>query len=207
MLRKFALPSSAISVTVFSWTVTAGAGALGEELMKVDGLNAIIKSQYHASLAMLREAIELCDDRMWLDTKHVNACWQVAYHTLFFTQLYLGSGPNSFRGWAGHQAAVQHPDGMAGPADPNSSLPLIPKPYPKAQTLEYWSVVDSMVDEAIDSMDLAGPDSGFWWYKVSKFEHQLINIRHVQHGAAQLADRVRAEFNVGVRWVGSVPGA
>jgi hypothetical protein len=31
----------------------------------------------------------------------------------------------------------------------------------------------------------------------------VVNLRHIQHGAAQLADRVRATADVGVQWAGS----
>ena len=64
-----------------------------------------------------------------------------------------------------------------------------------------------MADRAIDALDLASPESGFSWYKVAKLEHQLINIRHVQHHAAQLADRLRAAADVGTRWVSAGPKA
>ncbi|MHC4470712.1 MAG: hypothetical protein ACYS99_07085 [Planctomycetota bacterium] len=50
---------------------------------------AVVKSQYHAALAALREAIELCPDPVWLDSAHHNPYWQIAYHTLFYTHLYL----------------------------------------------------------------------------------------------------------------------
>ena len=33
-------------------------------------------------------------------------------------------------------------------------------------------------------------------------EHQLVNLRHIQHHAAQLADRLRTARDHGVRWVG-----
>ncbi len=49
----------------------------------------VLKSQYHASLGMLREAIERCPADLWFDTSPTNAFWQVAYHALFFTHLYL----------------------------------------------------------------------------------------------------------------------
>ena len=52
-------------------------------------LRTVLKSQYHASLAMLREAIERCPPEEWLSTKHKNAFWQVSYHALFFAHLYL----------------------------------------------------------------------------------------------------------------------
>ena len=66
---------------------------------------------------------------------------------------------------------------------------------------EYWQIVDDMVEPCLQQMDITSPESGFHWYKVSKLEHQIINIRHTQHHAAQLADRLRVGANVGVDWV------
>ena len=60
-----------------------------------------------------------------------------------------------------------------------------------------------MVEAAVDRLDLDAADCGFCWYQVSKLEHQLINIRHIQHHTAQLTDRLRSVSNVGVAWVGS----
>jgi hypothetical protein len=170
-------------------------------------LRAALKSQYHAALAMLRESIERCPEDVWLSDEHKNAFWQIAYHTLYFTHLYLQPRLETFRPWEGHQAGVQHEDGIAGRADPTSQLPLIPEPYTKRQALAYWDHLDEMVDSAVDALDLDSPESGFYWYGISKLEHQLVNLRHVQHHLAQLADRLRAASGVGIRWVGSRPGA
>jgi hypothetical protein len=166
-------------------------------------LRLILKSQYHAGLAMLREAIERCPDDAWLSTQQRNAFWQIAYHALFYTHLYLQSGESAFRPWAEHQSANQNPDGIASRPKPGSTLPLIPEPYTRAQALAYWDVCDQMVDSAVDALDLHSPQSGFPWYKMSKLEHQLVNLRHLQHHAAQLADRLRAALDVGIRWVGA----
>ena len=166
-------------------------------------LRASLKSQYHAGLAMLHEAIGKCPDDLWTSAEHKNAFWQVAYHTLFFTHLYLAPRVQAFRPWKGHRGNVQHEDGIAGPADPKSTLPLIPEVYAKADVLAYWTVVDELVDGAVDALDLASPESGFHWYPISKLEHQLVNLRHLQHHTAQLADRLRTAQDVGVRWVGS----
>src|SRR5262245_29337943 len=94
-------------------------------------LRGMFKSQYHAALAMLRETIEQCPEDLWLSALDTNAFWQVAYHTLFFTHLYLMENESSFEGWAGHQADVQNQDGIGGPPDPRSQLPVIPRPYTK----------------------------------------------------------------------------
>jgi hypothetical protein len=41
---------------------------------------------------------------------------------------------------------------------------------------------------------------------VSKLEHQLVSIRHLQHHTAQLADRVRTRVGIGIDWVGHGDG-
>jgi len=166
-------------------------------------LRLILKSQYHAGLAMLREAIERCPDDIWLSTQPRNAYWQVAYHALYFTHFYLQKDHQAFHPWAEHQSAVQNPDGIPGPPEPGSTLPLIPEPYTRTQALACWDVCDQVVDSAVDALDLASPESGFPWYKMSKLEHQLVNLRHLQHHAAQLADRLRAALDTGVRWIGA----
>jgi hypothetical protein len=166
-------------------------------------VRAALKSQYHAALGMLRQTIEQCPDDLWLSTEHKNAYWQVAYHVLYFAHLYLMPDEAGFRPWKGHQSDVQHPDGIPGRADPNSSLPLIPKPYTKSQVLAYWSICDETVDPALDTLDLNSADSGFSWYKMPKLEHQIVNIRHIQHHTAQLADRLRFATDTGTRWIGA----
>lgn len=164
-------------------------------------VRSALKSQYHAGLVMLRDAVERCPDSLWTSDRRVNAFWQVAYHALYFTHLYLQPHEAAFRAWGGHRSDVQHEDAIAGPADPDSDLPLVPPPYTKREVLAYCTELDAMVDDAVDALDLHSTDSGFWWYPVSKLEHQIINIRHLHHHMAQLADRLRAGTGTGVAWV------
>jgi hypothetical protein len=166
----------------------------------LDALRTALKRQYRAALAMLRDAVDRCPDAVWADPTPTNAFWQVAYHTVYFTHLYLQPDEATFRPWAGHQGDVQHEDGIAGPADPASPLPLLPPPYGKAQVLAYLDHVDASVD-GVDALDLTAAASGFSWYSMGKLEHQFVNLRHVQHHVGQLADRVRAATGEGVPWV------
>jgi hypothetical protein len=175
-----------------------------EETAKAtDLLRAVLKSQYHAALAMLRQAIDKCPEDLWYSNDQINAFWQTAYHTLYFAHLYLQINEGAFKPWKHHQSNVQHEDAQAGPPDPNSTLPLIPKPYTREQVLDYWTFCDGIVDDAVDALDLLSPESGFHWYKVTKLEHQIINIRHTQLGAAQLASRLRTKLNIGLDWIGT----
>ncbi len=161
-----------------------------------------LKSQYHASLEMFKEAIEKCPDELWLDNQSINAFWQVAYHALFYVHMYLQPDLESFKPWAEHQSKVQYQNGFAGPANEGNQLPLIPEPYSKAQVLKFLSICNNMVDAALDSFDLLESKSGFPWYTCTKLEHQIISIRHLQHHAAQLGDRLRNANGVGLTWWG-----
>ena len=62
-----------------------------------------------------------------------------------------------------------------------------------------------MVGGAVDALDLKSKSSGFYWYRLSKLEHQLVNFRHLQHQTVQLTDRLRAAEDFGTRWVGGRP--
>jgi hypothetical protein len=62
-----------------------------------------------------------------------------------------------------------------------------------------------MVDGRVDKLDLESPQSGFSWYQMSKLEHQFVNLRHIQHHAAQLADRLRSAADIGIKWVSGCP--
>lgn len=171
--------------------------------IQTDRMRDILKSQYHASLAMLRETIERCPDDVWLSGEHKNNFWQIAYHALFFSHVYLQPNEAAFQRWERHQRNVQNEDAFAIEEDPNSNLPLLPKPYTKAEVLEYWNFCDQMIDRAVDALDLQSLESGFHWYRFSKLEHQIMNIRHLEHHTAQLADRLRSANGTSIRWVGS----
>ncbi len=164
-------------------------------------LRTALKSQLHAALAMLKEAIELCPEGLWEDTTPTNAFWQVAHHTLFMTHMNLIEDEADFQPWE-HQRRAQYPDGLPGPADPASPLPLITTPDTREEALAYWQYCDDLVDTGVDAIDLGRADSGSPRYpEMSKLEYLLNSLRHVQHHTGQLADRVRAAEGLGVGWV------
>ena len=105
---------------------------------------------------------------------------------------------SAFVPWAQHR-----PDYHRLLADADAARGLVPYTPPELAT--YASLCDGMIDDAIDRMDLAAPESGFPWYRMSKLEHQLVNLRHIQHHTGQLADRLRQSAGHGMRWVGSRP--
>lgn len=57
----------------------------------------LLQSQYLAALAMLEEAVQKCPAPIWDDTQDKNCFWRVAFHTLFYTHLYLQPDEAAYR--------------------------------------------------------------------------------------------------------------
>src|SRR5271165_7110108 len=164
-------------------------------------VRSALKSQYHATLKTLREAIEKSPDAMWNDTADGLApFWRVAYHTLFYTHFYLQQKQEGFTPWARHRDEAQF---MSSVPSENPRPPKRCEPFTRDDLLEYWRVCDDMIDAGVDALDLSAPESGFPWYKMPKLEHQIVNIRHIQHHAAILSSRLRRSAGIEVDWVDS----
>lgn len=175
-----------------------------KEVVSVGTLRALLLGQYRAGYAMLKEAVGRFPADAWWGDGHDNAPWQIAYHVLYYTHLYLQPRLEDFQPWPGHQAEAAYEDGIAGEPVDGSDVPLIPEPYSQEQVLAYLAWCEGRLDGWLDALDLTSAESGFRWYPLSKLEHQVINVRHLHHHMAQLADRLRAAGGGGVRWVSTV---
>jgi hypothetical protein len=163
-------------------------------------IQAALRSQYHAALKTLREAIEKCPDGMWNDPADGSPpFWRVAYHTLFFAHLYLQPNEEAFTPWHRHREEAQY---IASVPREGNRPPRPCEPFTRAELLEYCNVCDGMVDSCVEALDLSAPQCGFPWYKMPTLEHQIVNIRHIQHHAAILASRLRRSAGIAVSWVG-----
>ena len=159
--------------------------------------NALI-SQYDASLRNLAGAIEACPEERWNDPEDSNRFWHLAYHVLFFTDLYMTRVEEEYKPWSeGRREAV--PLGE-DPFDPEAKFDEGDS-YTREQLLTYLEQIRTRLDIEIPTHDLSGP-SGFSWLPMSRLEAHIYNIRHTQHHGAQLVDRLREREGVGVRWVG-----
>jgi hypothetical protein len=150
----------------------------------------IIQSQYLATLAMLKQAIEKCPDAMWNDPADKNRFWHVAYHALFYTHLYLQPTEQDFRPWPKQRKA--------------HDLSQTANPYSKAEILEYLALCQQQVAELVPQLNLDA-ESGFDWLPFNKAELQIYNIRHLQQHAGELMERLGARAGLDVDWVDQQP--
>jgi len=160
--------------------------------------HAIICSQYRAALAMVEQAIQKCPDALWDAAEDKTKFWHVAYHALFYTQLYLQDTEKDFRPWAKYRKEYHFIGQLPWPPH---RAPNIGEPYAKADILEYVEFCRELVDQRVPQTDLAAP-SGFEWLPMTKFELQIYTIRHLQQHAGELMERLGSRANIDVDWVG-----
>jgi len=150
-------------------------------------IHEIIQSQYLAALAMLRQAVSQCPDALWTDARYKNVFWNVTYHALFYTHLYLQPDGKDFSPWAKHREGYHE-------MKPQYT------PYPQAEVLEYLDFCREQVQQIVGGLDLHGP-SGFGWLPFSKLELQFYNIRHLQQHTGELSERLGGSSDNDINWV------
>jgi hypothetical protein len=146
----------------------------------------VITHQYRASLKMLENAINACPEPLWMDTSFKNPFWNVAYHALFYTHLYLQPDEPSFQPWVNHHTGSQN-------------MPSDIEPYNREQVLAYLQVCREEVSAKLKLLDLESP-SGFHWLTFSKGEVQIYNIRHLQQHIGELCERL-GKAGIDIDWV------
>ena len=137
---------------------------------------------------MLEAAVRACPDDAWDSAAHVNRFWHIAYHTLFYVNLYLFQTVDDHKPWRGHRDDAQN---------------LRPgvEPYSRDSILEFLAFCREHARRRIAALDL-GAESGFSWLPFNPVERLAYNLRHLQHHTGQLSERIRQDTGDGVGWVG-----
>jgi hypothetical protein len=148
----------------------------------------IIKSQYGASLAMLRQAIVGCPDSLWHSPEDKNPFWHITYHAIFYTHFYLHLTEEDFVPWEKHR------DDCVSLGGPRKGMED-EGPCSKADILAYLGLCLEQMPGHVDALDLEA-ESGFYWLPFDKLELQFYNIRHIQQHTGELCERGR------LRWIG-----
>jgi hypothetical protein len=157
-----------------------------------------LKEQYRAGLAMLAECVQKCPDDLWTTPSTPNddgdriiyrSFWRIAFHTAYFTHLYLGQNDDAFEPWPGRKQGY-YDEMWQKPWDIEPyEFPEDAQVTSKQEILDYISFVDSLIDPTVSQLDLDSPESGFAWYKkIGKLSHELMNLRHLQGHVGQLSE-------------------
>ncbi len=162
----------------------------------IELVRSALIAQYGAGLSMFANAVTPAE--LWVSSVGTSPFSHIAYHALYFTDLYLSRNEASFTEQPFHlEAAVEL---RRDPARPEENAPC-----DKELLLAYIDHCRNKVVETIMSeteATLAGP-GGFWHGDMPRLELHLYNIRHLQHHTGQLATALRSHQDTGTRWVGT----
>ena len=153
---------------------------------------AIIWQQFGAAIDMLENALLACPDELWSDRSQQLEFWYVAYHTLFWLDLYLSGSVEGFAPPAPFTLDELDPAGL-----------LPERPYTKDELQTYLDHGRQKCRATIEALteEKSQQRCGFEWVDINFLELLLYNMRHVQHHAAQLNLILRQTINSAPRWV------
>ena len=164
---------------------------------------AVLAAQFGAALETLRRAVDACPPELWDDTRDRNAFWRVAFHTLWFVDLYSSDSVSAFTPWPQRGDEAQ----WFGPLHWQTGKPLhVGPPATPADINAYIAFLRGELPRRIALQPLDAP-SGFDWLPFSKLELHIYSVRHVQHHAAQLSARLRERAGITIDWVGTTAQA
>lgn len=155
--------------------------------------------QFAASIDMLNNAINACPDDLWTvrlwDDPELPASsefWYLAYHTLFWLDLYLSGAVEGF---------VPPAPFNLDELDPAGLLPE--RVYSKSELLAYLTHTRQKCQATVNSLtaEKAQQLCKFPWGEVTFVSLLLDNMRHVQEHTAQLNLILGQKIGFGPRWV------
>lgn len=158
----------------------------------------MIWQQYGAAIDTLDDTIKLCPDDLWTavlwddpECAEYGQFWFVAYHTLFWIDLYLTGSAEGF-----------------SPPAPYEWRGIPEKPYTKEQLQTYLAYCRQKCQSTLEGLteEKANQLCTFKWIEASYAEMQLYCMRHVQEHAAQLSFMLTQHGVTGFDWVTQARG-
>ena len=152
-------------------------------------MGAMLWSQFGASIETLENAIEAFPDELWDDDMQ---SWYLVYHTLFWLDCYLDDSLEAFS---------PPPPFTKCEADPEGVMPE--RTYSKEELGGYLEYCRRKCRAKLESLtnESAQEPCGFERLGLTVAELHFYNMRHVQHGAAQLYLRLRQKTDSAPGWV------
>ncbi|MCC7102565.1 MAG: hypothetical protein IT206_05740 [Fimbriimonadaceae bacterium] len=149
-------------------------------------VKAALESQYLGTLSMMRECISLATPEIWVAGKWPRSFWRIAFHGLFYTDLYSGQTANDHKDWPGTSSGG---GGLWEDDDDDRTE----GPYAQEEMIKYCDWLAGEIPKRLAAMDLDSETCGIPWYEpFPKLDHQVLNIRHLAGHVGQLSELLMA---------------
>ena len=161
-------------------------------------VRTILIGQFEAALCMLEQSLRACPPEHW-EGKIANGTFRwVAYHTLFWVDVYLSPGDEEefvLRDFH-HEGGDEREDRVCPGLGKEEALAYV--------GICRQKMLEALAAETAES--LQGP-SGFRYRIMTRGELHIYNLRHVQHHTGQLSAYLRRVdptlSGQDLRWVGT----
>lgn len=152
----------------------------------------LIWLQFGASIDSIKQSIEHCPDSLWSDTSRDPQYWYLAFHTIFWLDLYMQDTGEAYR--------PPEPFGLEE-LDPAGLLP--PRVYSKQELLAFLVHARANAKQALHRLteELSTHLYHYGNTHITVAEKFLYNMRHCQHHAAQMNLIMRQTVDSAPGWV------
>jgi hypothetical protein len=166
----------------------------------IETVKRLLTNQFEASLSTIGHCVARCPDDVWNARVAKYPFCQVAFHTLFYADFYLGADAESLRQQPFHRAnpTLFGDYEQLEDREPESL-------YERPAIMTYLAfcrqkATDTIAAETDETMEAPAK---FARRKFSRAELHVYNIRHIQHHAAQMILRLRLDSDVDIPWIGA----
>ncbi len=152
----------------------------------------LIWLQFGASIDSIKQCIELCPEALWSDRSREPQYWYLAFHTIFWLDLYMEENGESYR--------PPEPFGLEE-LDPAGLLP--PRVYSKQELLDFLSRAREKARRKLLELTEESSRKPYHYGNthITVAEKFLYNMRHCQHHAAQMNLIMRQAVDSAPGWV------
>ena len=161
-------------------------------------LARLLARQLLAALRTVQFCIENCPDTEWQQDHGDYPFSQVVFHTLFYTDFYLGRDTIPFKQQVFH---LEHQQIFKDYEEMADVLPT--ELYSREFCLEYLGHCRSKIKEVLasESAGVLAAGSGISFRMMSRAELHVYTTRHIQHHAAQLGFRLQRITGKEMPWI------
>lgn len=165
--------------------------------MNAEAFRSMVHRQLVAALNTVGQVIEAAHEGLWLADHIDGKMNQAVFHTLFFADLYLNKSPEGFKDQEFHRNNLTLFQDYQEERDEEPT-----NIYSRSACAEYLEFCKHKAEAAtsIETEESLTGESGFSWYACTRAEMYLINIRHIQHHAAQLGLRLQMAGKSPLQW-------
>lgn len=154
-------------------------------------IRSLVWNQFGASIDMLEAAIAACPDEAWGASTDFHEFWRIAFHTLFWLDLYSTGSEDGFVPPPPFGLEEMQWDGVP------------PRVYTRDELLGYAAYCRNKVRSIIDGLDAEGAmrTAGTRRVNMPYLELLMYTMRHNQHHVGQLNMLLRQRTDKSPGWV------